>query len=169
MEGKKVYNTLNLLAPFLSLQPLFLGFLALVTRPLGDARFGILATSFQQLDVPFRKLALANVACCKIDDLVCKLYLVLGPDNSSVVHQQDQIADGERCAFVRVIERMTDRKRIDGERGDLLDAWTFEPVCQIRLDSSENGADGSAGSGTGQSAISRQQMFMQVGDLLFSW
>ncbi len=62
---------------------------------------------------------------------------------------------------------MTDRKRVHRKGGNLLDSRIFESVGQIHLDTSENGADRSAESGARQSAVSRQQMLMQVGDLLF--
>ena len=103
----------------------------------------------------------------KLNDLVGKLDLIFGSDDFPIIHQQDQIADGERRTFVRVIEWMTDRKRVHGKGGELLDSRIFEPVCQIRLDSSENGTNRSADSRARQSALSRQQMFMQVGNLLF--
>ena len=134
---------------------------------LGNARLRFPGTSLQHLDVAFRKPDLTDFACGKLNDPIGKLDLILGSDDFPIVHQQDQIADGERRAFVRVIEWMTDRKRVHGKGGYLLDRRIFEPVGQIHLDSSENGANRSADSGARQSALSSQQMLMQVGDLLF--
>ena len=135
--------------------------------PLTDARPRFPGTSLQQLDVAIHKPNFTDFARGKLDDPVGKLDLVLGSDDLLTVHQQDQIADGKRRAFVGVIERMTDRNRVHREGGNLLDSWIFESVGQIRLDTSENGANRSADSGAGQPAVSRQQMLMQVGDLLF--
>ena len=124
-------------------------------------------TSLQHLDIPFHKPVLTHLASGNGNDPVSELELMLGADDFPIVHQQDQVADGKRRALVRIVERMAHRERVHGKGRGLLDGRPFESVRKIRLNASENGADRSADSGAGQPALCRQQMLMQVGDLLF--
>ena len=105
----------------------------------------------------------------EFDYQVRKLDLIRMCDDVLAIHQQDQIAYSQGRAFVRIVEWMSDRKRVHRESGDLRDSRIFELVCQICLDSTENGTDGRADSGPRHSAVSCKQLFMQVSDLLLSW
>ena len=88
-----------------------------------------------------------------------------GPD-LLVVHQQDEVANGESRALVRVVERMADRKRIQRESSNLRNGGILELIGEVHVDATEYGTDGCVHSRPRQSSVSCQQVFVQVGDLL---
>ena len=113
-----------------------------------------LVASLQHLNIHIHEAVLIHGSSGKLDYQVRKLDLIRMSDDVLVIHQQDQIAYSQRRAFVRIVEWMSDRKRVHREGGDLRDSRIFELVCQICPDSSENGPDRGADSGSRHSAVS---------------
>ena len=83
-----------------------------------------------------------------------------------VIHQQDQVANGEGRTSVCVVGRVPDHKRIHGERRNLLNSGILELVCEVHVDSTEYGSKGRPRPGSRQSTVPCQQVLVEVGDLL---